>query len=405
MIKVSIIVAVYNAEKYLERCMKSLLAQTLREIEIICVNDGSTDSSLEILEKYVEQDKRLHILSMPRNSGAAAARNCGIDIAQGKYVQIVDADDALESNALEMLFAKAEKSQCDMCFFKLQLHNQEGAKESPGIVGEYAEIYTGKELLGIFATNKEFFLYPWSVLFRREFLNTNSLRYKSLAIGEGGDMNSRALYLANRVIVDNGHYYHYYINNESITHSTDSKFYSLIGQVYQYVTMFKLLADDECSEELEKYVERLRIKVSGGINNLSQEQYEVVKNKMMDSFSRQVLQSIRTQNNYLYDFTQEQIRRITQASCIMVFGAGYASSDVLRLLNQYGVEIKGFVVSKSMGNPYSLFGHHVYEISEIADLDKGILIIIAANKKYHSEINKELSTYGFYNLLYLDIII
>ena len=101
--RVSVIVPVYNVEKYLKQCLDSLINQTLEDIEIICVNDGSTDSSLNILEEYQNKDNRIKIISQ-ENKGVSAARNLGLKNAKGEYLLFIYADDWVELNALEELF-------------------------------------------------------------------------------------------------------------------------------------------------------------------------------------------------------------------------------------------------------------------------------------------------------------
>lgn len=111
--KVSVIIPVYNVEKYLKDCIKSICEQTLEEIEIICVNDGSTDNSLEILNELSKNDKRIVIINQ-KNAGAGAARNRGISAATGKYLGFVDSDDLIYPTMYEELVNKAEKTQADM---------------------------------------------------------------------------------------------------------------------------------------------------------------------------------------------------------------------------------------------------------------------------------------------------
>jgi glycosyltransferase involved in cell wall biosynthesis len=111
--KVSVIIAVYNTEEYLKQCLDSVCNQTLKGIEIICVNDGSSDGSLSILEEYASKDKRIIVISQ-ENQGAGAARNVGLEIAKGKYVAFVDSDDWVELNMLENLYARAEEANADI---------------------------------------------------------------------------------------------------------------------------------------------------------------------------------------------------------------------------------------------------------------------------------------------------
>jgi glycosyltransferase involved in cell wall biosynthesis len=111
--QVSIIVPVYKAEKYIDRCVCSILAQSVQNIELIIVNDGSPDNSLAIAEKYARQDSRVKVLSQ-KNMGVGAARNTGIKAAEGKYFGFVDADDWIEPNMLERLISFMEKDDCEL---------------------------------------------------------------------------------------------------------------------------------------------------------------------------------------------------------------------------------------------------------------------------------------------------
>ena len=108
--KVSVIIPVYNAEKYLEQCLESLLNQTLKEIEIICVDDGSEDRSVEIIEKFSEKDCRISLLRQ-KNSYAGVARNNGLNASTGKYVIFLDADDFFEPDMLLSMYNKIESDQ------------------------------------------------------------------------------------------------------------------------------------------------------------------------------------------------------------------------------------------------------------------------------------------------------
>ncbi len=114
--KISIIVPVYQAEKYLTACLKSLLHQNLDEYEIICVNDGSTDNSENIVHHFQQKTDKIKY-AYQKNQGVSAARNHGIRLAKGKYLMFVDSDDTIVSNSLKFLYNTAEKNQCDMLAF------------------------------------------------------------------------------------------------------------------------------------------------------------------------------------------------------------------------------------------------------------------------------------------------
>ena len=111
MIKVSVIVPVFNGELYIQKCVESLLKQTLKEIEIIVVNDGSTDNTLNIVSQY--QDSRLKVISI-KNQGQGKARNIGVQEAKGRYLGFVDSDDYIKEDMFEELYECANKKQADL---------------------------------------------------------------------------------------------------------------------------------------------------------------------------------------------------------------------------------------------------------------------------------------------------
>ncbi|MBQ2689903.1 MAG: glycosyltransferase family 2 protein [Solobacterium sp.] len=123
-ISISVIIPVYNTEECLSRCLDSVLHQSMRNIEILCINDGSTDHSLQILESYAEQDNRVRVYSQ-LNQGAGAARNEGIRHASGKYIQFTDSDDFMDSRMLEVLFRRAEETSADIVQSRFRRCNPE----------------------------------------------------------------------------------------------------------------------------------------------------------------------------------------------------------------------------------------------------------------------------------------
>lgn len=118
MTKVSVVIPVYNVEDYLEECLESIINQTLKDIEIICINDGSTDNSLKILEDYAEKDGRIKIYSQ-ENSGLSASRNQGIKLSRGEYIYFIDSDDYLELETLQELYVMSKSLDLDILIFKL----------------------------------------------------------------------------------------------------------------------------------------------------------------------------------------------------------------------------------------------------------------------------------------------
>ena len=109
----SLLIPIYNVQRYLRECLDSAVAQTLKDIEIICINDGSTDNSPAIIREFMERDGRVKMIDKA-NSGVAATRNMGLREARGKYLQFVDADDTIQPYATELLVQRAEESGADL---------------------------------------------------------------------------------------------------------------------------------------------------------------------------------------------------------------------------------------------------------------------------------------------------
>lgn len=175
--KVSIITPIYNVERYLPRCLDSLLSQTLQDVEFICVNDGSTDRSLGILNRYAERDSRIVVIDKP-NAGYGHTMNCGLDTAKGEYIGIVESDDWVKPEAFEALYDLAcEHGRCDIAKANYFMCAQ---GEEPLFVENYPESLCKKTLSpldenGAAVINSIPAI--WSAIYRREFLENAGIRF------------------------------------------------------------------------------------------------------------------------------------------------------------------------------------------------------------------------------------
>ena len=175
--KISVIIPVYNVEKYLRECLDSVISQTLAEIEIVCVNDGSKDGSRDILSEYEKKDDRIVVVDK-ENGGLSSARNCGLDVAKGKYVYFLDSDDLLNSQeALSELYQKAEENKLDQLFFDAEafFENEEVKQQNSSYItyyerkGDYPDVKCGKDLFCEFQANRDFKPNVGMQLYRRRF--------------------------------------------------------------------------------------------------------------------------------------------------------------------------------------------------------------------------------------------
>lgn len=211
MTKVSVIIPVYNVEKYLRKCLDSILGQTLREIEVICVDDGSSDSSPAILAEYAAKDPRLKVLTQA-NSGAAAARNVGLAAAKGEYLYFCDPDDWAKPQMLEKLSNLADQGQCDVVVASVFFYSE--------ALRKVYKIWTGpKDLLARtepFSARdvadrvfRSFLWSPWNKLLRRSFVEHHRLIYQNLPRCNDIAFNATATALAERILFDKSAYYYY----------------------------------------------------------------------------------------------------------------------------------------------------------------------------------------------------
>lgn len=201
---VSLVIPVYNAERYLDKCLNSVIGQTYKNLEIICVNDGSTDRSLSILNEYASIDDRISVLSK-ENEGAAIARNLGLKTATGEYIQFVDSDDFFESIMVETLLEKAVTANADVVICRGQIFDDikqrvTGSLSHPDL--EYAPDQLSftwedcREYICEIADN-----YAWNKLFKRQFLLDNDLCFMPIRLSEDHYISMIAPIVAGRVAV------------------------------------------------------------------------------------------------------------------------------------------------------------------------------------------------------------
>lgn len=177
--KISVIVAVYNAEQYLQQNMESILGQSLRDIEVICVDDGSTDHSLEMLESYAGSDSRVKVITQ-ENQTAGAARNRGLEAAKGEYLSILDADDFFEREMLEKSYHKAKQTDADIVVYRCdRFDERKQFTETSWTIQQQmlpaAEVFSHKDMQDIYNCFRG---WAWDKLFRREFIVENKLKFQ-----------------------------------------------------------------------------------------------------------------------------------------------------------------------------------------------------------------------------------
>jgi glycosyltransferase involved in cell wall biosynthesis len=179
--KTSVIIPVYNLEEYIEEGIKSILNQTFKDIEVIAVNDGSSDNSLDILKSFANKDNRVSVVDLPENRGQSAARNEGFKQASGKYIYYFDGDDILKENALEILFNEAESNDLDIVNFDAEtFYHDEKLDFDPNynrIDKIPDKIFNGKEYFDYLVLNNLLTVSTPLNLIRRNYIIEKNLKF------------------------------------------------------------------------------------------------------------------------------------------------------------------------------------------------------------------------------------
>lgn len=230
--KISVIIPVYNAEKYLVRCLESLQHQKFKDFEVICINDGSSDNSGKILAEFAKLDKRFSVITK-QNAGVSAARNDGIAAAHGEYIHFMDADDIIDSDYYsEML--RIGKGADMICSGFVS-----NSKYSSDLT------YTRKHLLNrlsgrLFWTQALVKSFVWRYLFKTEFIKRNKLEFDtSLISQEDAIFVLDAMARANRVIIVPNVNYHYIFNENSALNFKDKAHHDKLKKQYKFGKQYR----------------------------------------------------------------------------------------------------------------------------------------------------------------------
>ena len=244
MTKVSIIVPVYNVVDYLSDCLESLVKQTLDDIEIICVNDGSTDSSLIVLEKYEKQYDFIKIINQ-RNKGLASARNAGIAAAKGEYLGFVDSDDWIDTEFYEKLYEAAKRHNTDIAAASIVRKREHSQKFRINYFDE--EIFFDIQDK-ISACNVPEMCYVWNKIYKKSFLDNNSLIFADGKNFEDIRFTIRALYYSKSLVTVPDIYYYYRVRKNSIVKTLSNEMISAraesLNDMFEFADLKGIMLDN-----------------------------------------------------------------------------------------------------------------------------------------------------------------
>ena len=216
--KVSVIVPVYNAEKFLVRCLDSILGQSLHDIEVICVDDGSPDGSIDILRRYEAVDSRVKVIRQP-NKKQGGARNTGLDAASGEYIGFVDSDDYIDAGFYERLCSAAERSGADVACCGIVKHRPCRDKYELRYSSEKTAVGL-QDKFSLCSCPPQF--YTMNKIYRRSMIEAHALRFREGVVFEDIAFVAQALYRASSVVSVPDTVYHYVYNGFSTINSAET---------------------------------------------------------------------------------------------------------------------------------------------------------------------------------------
>lgn len=239
--KVSIIVPIYNAEKKIEKSINSLINQSYKNIEIILIDDGSTDESLEICEKLKNKDDRIKVYSK-KNGGVSSARNYGISKSNGKYICFVDSDDTVENDFCEILVKKIEKDNSDLscCYYNV-INNDNMDKITKNIYKNNSD----NKYIMIFKNYKGFL---WNKLYKKDIIDKYNLKLnEDISMCEDLLFNFQYLEKCNKVSYCNESAYNYFTNDNSLSKGLNMNWFDIL-YVYNYIYIYINNYDSEIQD-------------------------------------------------------------------------------------------------------------------------------------------------------------
>ncbi|MBR5175515.1 MAG: glycosyltransferase family 2 protein [Bacteroidales bacterium] len=222
---ISVVVPVYNTDKWLDRCLDSVRSQTFHDLEILCIDDGSVDGTPEILLRHASGDKRIRVVTLPENHGVPYARNLAMEEASGEYLYFMDSDDWIDPDYLEEMFIRAERTGQDVVINgNWYLEYDDPSKRRH--CGRFGFVHEEAGFYNPVVVQSSFFPVVWSRLYRLKYLKDNDIHSPLLKGGvEDNYFTSLAEILQEKSYIFNGPFYHYYQREGSLVRQPDAAFH------------------------------------------------------------------------------------------------------------------------------------------------------------------------------------
>lgn len=440
--KVSVLVPIYNTAHYLRQCLDSLLGQTLEDIEIICINDGSTDGCADILEEYANFDKRIQVIHK-KNTGYGHSMNVGLEQAKGEYVGIVESDDFADASMFKCLYEAAITKNADIVKSDyLEFFYEKNVPVTRRVFGgrcvQYNSNFKAASCKAVFRER-----YIWSAIYKREFLIDNQIRFHETPGASYQDVSFsfQVNALAKRICWLNEAYLHYRIDNQESSVNSPEKIFCIFDE-HEEIQRF-LDKKPNIKIELQAYEEALkfwdclyhysRVGVAFQYALLLRIQKELYAAHKSDSLVREVwedelwekhreilnspeqffrktgkdycdprIKQAHVMNPALY--RDVFLQQINQYQKLYLFGAGKVAEEVYRQISYWSPKqkIEAFLVTDKRMNPEKLEGIPVVCAVDVQEELKDVLVVISVREKDQYIIDRYLWNLGARNMIAAD---
>lgn len=408
---VSVIIPVYNVEKYIERCLENICMVKNISIEIICVDDASTDSSLALIKKYAKKDKRIRIFGNKINKGQSHARNIGLSNARGKYIFFLDSDDWIEACSIEKMYFVSEENRLDVLFINMQIHYEDKKLKKIDVArylqrtGTYDGVLNGIRLFELFHRYGESIIAVCLMFCNREYMKRNSISFYEGVIHEDFLFYPQVILQAERTMYLKDVFYNYCRrwNSTSLDMSVIQRVHRFKSFVILYCELHRFLWEKKCLRKNIAISNYLRMTYNSAINSyMNCSNVDDLAGIAFSEYSHElVYQGLLgvLEGRFSYNLLPH-LNKIRSAGKLLVYGSGYISNEVIRWLIVHGIHDFHIVVSD--GNPRKHFyGRYTEYISNYIKLKEECFVIVAANNISSKEMVINLKQKGFKNYILL----
>lgn len=410
MIKVSIIMPVFNMDKYIENAINSVLKQSIKELEIICIDDGSTDNSANIVKKCIKQDERVKLVQV-ENQGAGKARNLGMEMAQGEYIFFLDADDWLyDEHALETLYQASKRKDVDICGGKLVRYIGDTYIE----IKEYDiygnDIFTKEEVLDF--GDYQCFYYFWRYLYKRELLIDNGLIFPDYKSYEDPVFLLKVMAQGRKFATVGRNIYCYRSAYKRINWSEEKVTDLFYGVRDSLCISQKMGWEHAYIVDLRKWCESyitfaVRAK-SYGVLKIAEEIIHKADVKILENNNikwQEIcpdLNRIKRDIDCLTQYERQLLEKLKSADSVILYGAGTIGKRMLDYLKKHSsINVIGFAVSDGQNSDMYIDGVKVYPISQLLKYSYSAEVVLTVGYKLQQEIEANVKRLGFENVMLL----